>query len=177
MDTLQDTFSKDDWIVHANYGIGQVQGKEKKVLAGIKKVFFKVKTFNGVYWLPVVNTNVDRIRPLASKYQISRALTLIRKPPRRLPSDYRPRNKEISQAIRDVSLYSKARMIRDLNGKRVSSKLNFNEKDALKTLKKQFLSEWAVVKREDYAILAQKLKKALETSIGKKQSKLGQGKQ
>ena len=167
MTTLQQTYSTGDWIVHAYYGVGQVKGRDKKTLAGEKQSFFKVKTFNGVYWLPTKKADVDHIRPLASQTQIRRALSLIRKAPKILPADYKIRGKKISQALRDVSLYAKARMIRDLNGKKFSSSLNISDQEALEKMKKQFLNEWAVVKEEDKRQLEQKLNQALHTSIEK----------
>ena len=60
MSTSQDTFSKGDWIVHANYGIGQIKAKETKVLEQEKQAFYRVKTFDGVYWLPAL----DREAPI-----------------------------------------------------------------------------------------------------------------
>jgi RNA polymerase-interacting CarD/CdnL/TRCF family regulator len=161
------TFSKGDWIVHARYGVGQVKGIEKKELDGEKKLFFRVKTFDGVYWLSVVKTGAEYIRPVTSKYQIKRALTIIRRPPRELPETHTERNKLISETLRDASLYPKARMIRDLNGKQHKTKLNFTEEDALVLLKGQILNEWSVIQDTDRKVLEQKLDLALETSIHK----------
>ena len=161
------TFSTGDWIVHARYGVGQVKGIEKKELEGEKKLFFKVKTFDGVYWLSVVKTDAEYIRPVTSKYQIKRAMTIIRRPPKELPENHTQRSKLISETLRDPSLYPKARMIRDLNGKQHETKLNFTEEDAFLMLKKQILNEWSVVQETDRSILEEKLDQALETSIDK----------
>jgi RNA polymerase-interacting CarD/CdnL/TRCF family regulator len=161
------TFSKGDWIVHAHYGVGQVKGIEKKELEGEKKLFFRVKTFEGVYWLSVVRTDVEYIRPITSEYQIKRALTIVRKPPEKLPENHTKRNKLITEALKDPSLYPKVRMIRDLNGKQEESKLNFTEEDAFLKMKKQFVNEWSVVQNMDRKILEEKLDKALETSLEK----------
>lgn len=161
------TFSKGDWIVHARYGVGQVKGIEKKELEGEKKLFFRVKTFDGVYWLPAVATSVEYIRPITSEHQIKRALTIIRRPPRELPENHTQRSKLVAETLRDPSLYRKARMIRDLNGKQHDTKLNFTEEDAFLILKKQLLSEWSVVQDTDREILEEKLDQALETSLEK----------
>ena len=160
-------YSKGDWIVHANYGVGQVKGIEKKELDGEKKVFFRVKTFEGVYWLSVTKTDVEYIRPITSEYQLNRALTIIRKPPEKLPENHNTRSKLIADALKDPSLYPKARMLRDLNGKQQESKLNFTEEDAFLKIKKQFLNEWSVVKGVDRELLEERLEKALETSLEK----------
>jgi RNA polymerase-interacting CarD/CdnL/TRCF family regulator len=161
------TFSKGDWIVHARYGVGQVKGLEKKELEGEKRLFFKVKTFDGVYWLSAVRTDVKYIRPITSEYQIKRALTIIRRPPKELPESHTERSKLIIERLKDTSLYPKARMIRDLNGKQHESKLNFTEEDAFLLLKKQLLNEWSVIQNTDSELLEGKLDQALETSIDK----------
>lgn len=161
------TYATGDWIVHAYYGVGQVKGIERKILDGEKKLFFKVKTFDGVYWLSVVKTDVEYIRPITSKNQIKQALTTIRKAPEPLPHDHNKRNKAITEAIKDTSLISKAEMLRNLHGKQAEAKLNFTEEDALVKLKKQFVNEWAVVSGTDRVELEEKLERALMTSAEK----------
>lgn len=164
MDAQQNTYSKGDWIVHAYYGVGQVRELERKELDGKKRIFHRVETFDGEYWLSVSGTNVEYIRPIASEYQIKRALTMVCMTPEELPESYPQRNKVISDAIKDSSLYTKARMIRDLDGREKESRLNFAEEDALLKMKKQFLDEWSVVKKTDREILEEKLDEALNTS-------------
>ena len=167
MNIQQSTYTEGDWIVHAHYGVGQVRAMEKKELDGEKQFFHRVKTFDSEYWLFVSGTDVEYIRPIASEYQIKRALTIIRRPPKELPENHSLRNKAISDALKDASIYTKARMIRDLNGKQQDSKLNFTEEDAFLKMKKQLLNEWSVVQEMERDILEEKLEKALETSMGK----------
>jgi len=165
MNVQQSTYEKGDWIVHANYGVGQVRDLEKKELDGKKKAFYRVKTFNSEYWLSANRTDVEYIRPITSEYKINRALTMIRQTPENLPENYTERNKVIKEAINDPSLYTKACMMRDLHGKDQESKLNFTEEDALLKMKKQFLNEWSVIKDVDRKILEEKLDQALRVSI------------
>jgi RNA polymerase-interacting CarD/CdnL/TRCF family regulator len=167
MNVQQSVYSKGDWIVHANYGVGQVREMEKKELDGEKKVFYRVKTFDGEYWLSVFKTDVEYIRPVTSEHLINRALTMMRKPPEKLHEDHNKRTKIVNEAIKDSSVFTKACMIRDLNGKEQESRLNFTEEDALLKIKKQFLDEWSVIKNVDREILEEKLEKALETSVEK----------
>ena len=167
MSSKEESFSKGDWIVHANYGVGQVKRKEKKVLEGDKKTFFRVKTFNGVYWLPVKNIAAPRIRRLASEYQIKKALSFIRKPPVKLPKDYKRRTKQITEALQDGSLYTMAKVIRDLHGRKVTVKLNQTDISLLEKITQRFLNEWSVVAGEEVEVLEEKLNTALQTSIKK----------
>ena len=164
MNTQSNTFEKGDWIVHAHYGVGQIRDMEKKELDGATKKFFRVRTFNSVYWLSAARTGAEYIRQIASEYQIKRALQLIRKTPKQLPEIHTERKKVINEAVKDASLYTKARMIRDLNGKEQESKLNFTEEDALLKMRKQFVDEWSVVKDMDREILEAKLDRTLNAS-------------
>lgn len=167
MNSEQKIYGTGDWIVHVFYGLGQVIGNDKRILEGEKHRFLKVKTADSVYWIPVAKIENDRIRPLASKNQFRYALALIRKPPKKLSGDYLARKKEISKTLQNVSLYSKARMIRDLNGRSTTSKFNSTENNVLIDMKELFLSEWALVMDEDREILEQKLNKGLKIGMEK----------
>jgi len=163
MNVHQSAYTTGDWIVHARYGVGQVKEMEKKELDGEKQDFYRVKTFDGEYWLSVSGTEVEYIRPITSEYKINRALTMIRETPEKLPESHTERSRAIIEAIKDSSLYTKARMIRDLHGKEQDSKLNFSEEDAFLKMKKQFLDEWSVIKNVDRKILEEKLNSALNS--------------
>lgn len=165
----EEMYTRGDWLVHAHYGVGQVKRKEKKNLEGVKKVFLRVKTLNAEYWLPVKNTEVSHIRPLASEYQIKKAISLIRKPPSALPKNFKDRRKDILEILKGVSLYSRAKMIRDLHSIEISSKTNYSDKVSLQKMKQQLLNEWSVILDEDIEILEEKLKSALRISMDKKE--------
>lgn len=169
MNTTDESLSKGDWIVHANYGVGQVKQKEKKVLEGDKKTFFRVKTFNGIYWLRVNNTAAPHIRRIASEYQIKKALSLIGKPPVELPKDHKQRGKQINDALKDGSLYTMAKIIRDLHGRKAEFSLNQSDIVLLEKVTKRFLNEWSVVKGVEVGVLAEKLSGALQKSIQKEE--------
>jgi len=160
----QSTYAEGDWIVHAHYGVGQVKEMEEKELDGEKQNFHRVETFDGEYWLSVSETDVERIRPIASEYQINRALRMVRTRPKKLPEGHPQRSKAINEAIKDSSLYAKVCMIRDLYARERESRLNLTEESALLKMKKQFLDEWSVIKKVDREILEEKLEKALNTS-------------
>lgn len=165
MELLQNTIEKGDWVVHLYYGVGQVTGKDKKILEGKKQTFLKVKTSDGNYWIPVEKIDCNRIRPIASKNQMRYALTLIQEPPQILPVDHKLRKKTIMQAIRDISLFSDVRMIRDLHYRMVSSSFNSYDNETLTRMKEKFLNEWTLVMGENREALGKKLNVALNISI------------
>lgn len=167
MSSEEEIYGTGDWIVHVFYGLGQVIGKEKKLLEGEKQPFLKVKTADSLYWIPVANLENNRIRPIASINQFRYAFSLIRKPPKQLSEDHIVRKKEIAETTKNISLYSKARMIRDLNNRKITSKFNSTENNVLKDMKRLFLNEWALVLGENREILEQKLNNGLKIGMGK----------
>ncbi len=40
----EEIYTRGDWIVHANYGVGQVKGKNTRILDGEERTFLKVRT-------------------------------------------------------------------------------------------------------------------------------------
>lgn len=166
MDASQDRYKIGDWIVHVEYGLGQIVREDQKILAGEKRKFLRVKTSDSLYWIPITNIDNDRTRPIASKNQFKYALFLIQKTPKKLAKSYLARRREITQALRDVSLYSKVKLIRDLNG-RSSTIINSFDNNVLINIKEQFLNEWSLVMQEDQKKLGLLLKEALKTSSQK----------
>ena len=163
----QQTFTIGDWIVHAYHGVGQVKGREHKILEGENKEYLWIKTADSDYWLPIENMDSVNIRPLASTGQIRKALNLIHKQPETLALDYLTRRKEISMAVKDVSLDAKVRMIRDLSERKRIQNLNLNENEILLQMKLDFINEWALVTGEEKNILQKKLTQALQFSAKK----------
>lgn len=167
MNSEQNLYKTGDWIVHVFYGLGQVTGKDTKTLDGKKHKFLKVKTIDSIYWIPVTNIDITHIRPTASRNQFKYALTLIEKPPKKLPKDYLQRKRKISETSQNISLYSKVRMIRDLHGRRASKKFDSTDNNVLKSMKEQFLNEWTLVMNEDRKKLEARLNQALKLSSEK----------
>ena len=78
-----------DKIVHSAHGIGTVKGISTKKLRGEKQFFYRVKTNRLTYWLPFVNSNTDRIRPVRAPSTFRAAISTIRKKPKKLNKNFR----------------------------------------------------------------------------------------
>jgi RNA polymerase-interacting CarD/CdnL/TRCF family regulator len=163
----EEMYVRGDWIVHAHYGVGQVKGKDNKILDGEKTTFLRVKTFTSEYYLPIKSWDVSHIRPLSSEYQIKKALSILRKPAEPLSKDHKQRSKQISEAASDISIYSKAEIIRDLYGRRRAGNLNLSETELLEKIINHFLNEWSIVANQEKTTLKEKLDRALQTSYEK----------
>ena len=161
-----DGYQKGDWIVHAYHGVGQIKGLDRKAIDGVKKAYFRVKTETMTYWLPVENSDVDHIRPIASKNIFTRSLKIIRKEPHEMAQDFRVREKDISKAFSACSIKSLAALIRDLYGWRiVHGKKSMRDGDTLNKAKNLFINEYAIAVDVDFEDARKILETALKQSV------------
>lgn len=141
---LKSKLAEGDWIVHSNYGLGQVQGEDTKVLEGEATDYYIVKTDSALYWLPQDGLDTDAIREIAPEKQFQRALKEIKAQPNVLDSDYRKRRARIVEVFSSNAVVEFAKLIRDLYWWRRHKHLNEIEKRALDLLKERFAREWSV---------------------------------
>lgn len=138
------SFSKGEWIVHHYYGVGQVRGVETKELDGEKAKYYRVKTRNSMFWVPVNGDDHSRLRALSSPNEIKKVMRVLKRVPEEMDADHMARKKLIREVLVEGSLEDIACLIRDLAGRQRASRLNPTEEDALKRFKERLLREWAV---------------------------------
>lgn len=160
-----------DYIVHATHGVGRITGIDRKKLAGEKHVFYVVKTDKLTYWLPMIESNSNRIRSVCAPSTFSKALSEIRRVPEPLSNNFRTRIKYIKDEMAKCSVLANARLIRDLHARNAEKNLHVNEHRTLDKLKLQFASEWAVSTSKEVEESLAALEKALSQSIAKLISK------
>ena len=144
MGSVTHTYSKGDWIVHTHYGVGQIKGVETKVINGEKVKYFRVKTKNSTFWVPYDQTDTNRLRPLASSKELTKAIKALNKPAIAMDPDHNKRKLLIKTVSSDPSLVSMAKLVRDLSARRQVSTLNTTEERALTRLTERLVREWAV---------------------------------
>jgi RNA polymerase-interacting CarD/CdnL/TRCF family regulator len=140
------SFSKGDWVSHLHHGVGQVEGKEKKTLAGESQEYYKVKTRNGTYWIPTDDLDPDRIRMVVSEEKLKKSLALLEKPAEEMDSKHTVRKSRINKVISEGDLDGFCELLRDLHGKRAADKLNTTEQRAHSTIKKKIAAEWSATR-------------------------------
>jgi RNA polymerase-interacting CarD/CdnL/TRCF family regulator len=154
-------FDVGDWIVHAYYGVGQIEGVEERPVQGEDTDCFKVQTRDAEYWVPVERVENPRIRPVASRNRMQRAIRAIKKTPEEMNTNYRTRQARISEVLGSGSLLEMARLLRDLRGRQIARKLNATEMGALDDLKERMTHEWSVAMKIKFDTALQRLDEVL----------------
>ncbi|MDX1415407.1 MAG: CarD family transcriptional regulator [Candidatus Promineifilaceae bacterium] len=162
MDKSQ-TFTKNDWVVHVNYGIGQIKGTEVKSISGDPTRYYRIETHNSTYWLPVDQIDSDLLRPLSTEEEMSRAVATLRKPPQELSTNLSIRQSTIKSAKQRNTIRAIARIVRDLRAyKRLKGGLNQTESNDFQSCKERLIEEWAIVTDANSTEIASELDDILD---------------
>jgi RNA polymerase-interacting CarD/CdnL/TRCF family regulator len=160
----EQTYSSGDWIVHRSYGVGQIRGIDIKKLEGDEVTYFKVRTRDSTYWLPVDKTHNSRIRPISSSPEFKQVISILKRPSREMDSDYKERRKRISKVEEKGSLEAITKLVRDLAALQAERGLNVTEERAFDRLSKRLISEWSACMKIEFEDAQQRFFKLLQVS-------------
>lgn len=141
--TTETLFDIGDWIVHNAYGVGQIRKIEKKPIHGEKVRTFRVRTKDGVYWLPIKKADNPRVRSVVTKRELRKAIRTLKSRPKTMSKKYKTRNARIKEDFEQGSLKRLAKLMRDLIHLGKQKKYNMTEKDAIDKIEKRFTREYA----------------------------------
>lgn len=163
----QQAFKKGDWIVHAFYGVGQIRAVETKKLGDQSTRYFKVDGRNSTFFVPVNNVESARIRPLASRQKLRKALKILKEPAEEFEGDHNARKRQIAERVAVFSPEATAELVRDLAGRRAAHGLNDHEERAFEQAAFRLTREWAITEDLDFEEAQQKLEAALDELYAK----------
>ncbi|MEJ2301913.1 MAG: CarD family transcriptional regulator [Anaerolineales bacterium] len=143
MEVKDRVYAKGDWVVHLYHGVGQIIGLEKKCLEGKTVAYYKVKTKDSTYWVPVDHVDNIRVRPLATKKEIQEAIHILEREPHQMSDDHTERKSVINEVKEDGSFLSLARIVRDLAARQAQTRLNDSEERAFHQFTDRLLAEWS----------------------------------
>jgi CarD family transcriptional regulator len=142
MEDQAQEYAVGDWIVHNKHGIGQIKGTMVNTISGEETAYLQVETSDSTLWLPVSRLDECILRPICTPEEIKAALAVLRRPPRRMDSDFRIRKNRISDVKHQAEVTEIARLIRDLRARQRKRSLNNTEQDALRSLTIRLIREW-----------------------------------
>ncbi|KAA3661485.1 MAG: hypothetical protein DWQ04_16345 [Chloroflexi bacterium] len=144
--TESQSYSVGDWIVHSQYGIGQLKGVDVKGISGEEINYYRVQTADSTFWVPFDQMDGDKLRPVSTTEEIQLAIDALQKPPQEMSSNFKIRQIRIKEALVGNTPQASAGIIRDLRAlQRKKGILNQSERDALRIIKQRLVDEWAIV--------------------------------
>jgi RNA polymerase-interacting CarD/CdnL/TRCF family regulator len=138
-------YDQGDWIVHCHYGVGRIEDIEHKRVSDEENTYFRIKTADSVFWMPVEHMDTEQIRSIADERRFQEALEVLSKPANEMASTASKRKARIKQVTINNIPKETARLIRDLRARRREKNgLYHSEWKALRNLTMRFLQEWTV---------------------------------
>jgi RNA polymerase-interacting CarD/CdnL/TRCF family regulator len=107
-------FSNGDQVVHCKHGLGRVLMTESRRFGpGSERLYYRVAISNGTIWVPVDGAQCG-LRRLTAKGDLERYRRLLASRPTPLSSNYRQRQIELSERMKQSSFQAKCEVVRDL---------------------------------------------------------------
>ncbi len=155
-------FKIGDWIVHYNFGVGKVEDIVDKGVGNDRETFYKIKTSNVDYWLPLSNEDCNYVEPIRNKKDFENALKILSEAPEPIDTKMKSRKSVVHERWLDSSLEGRASLLRDLNGRNKMQKLNYNDKELLVNIRQTFINEWVL---SDHSMTYGQAKEGLDNAL------------
>jgi len=109
-------YSIGDKVVHPGYGPGVITAIERKQVIGEAKRYYVIAMMasSGTLMTPVKQADKVGLRPAISDSSVDGLLRSLSKAPNSLPTDFRERQDQIEERLKDRNIYETAALIRDL---------------------------------------------------------------
>lgn len=138
-------FHKGDWVVHCTYGLGQVLDIEERTFFDKITIYYMVQVSDLTIWVPADENLKSRLRLPTSEAGFKKSLSLLSAPAEHLPDDYRQRNTQLLEMLKDGRADSLCKVIRDLTAYRHARSWSEHDSALMKRTQKSLIGEWSYI--------------------------------
>jgi len=133
-----------DRVMHASHGSGQIVAIENKQLSGRElRPYYGVSINKSIIWVPAESEGISNLRPLVSSNDLTHYRDLLKSRPAPLNENWRQRERERFNTLRDGSFEIKCEVIRDLTAYGWPKPLRESEARELRKIQDAVSEEWA----------------------------------
>lgn len=156
------TFHVGDDVIHWSYGLGKIIQLDEKEVAGHTDKYYVVQIYDLTLWVPISDSGECSLRYLTPAREFRKLFTILSGPCEPLSSDRNERKIQLTQQLKNGSLESICRVIRDLTSFKQTGKTNESDNSILAHARKLLLNEWSVALSVPIQQAENDLKKLLE---------------
>jgi CarD family transcriptional regulator len=141
-------YSVGDKVVHPGYGPGIITSIERREVFGEAKRYYVIDmlTEGGTLMTPVKRADEVGLRPAIDDKAVKRLLKLLTKAPGTLSSDFRERQTEVEERLKDGDIYVIAEVVRDLTWRGRLSGLTKRDTQLMQRAEQLLAGELALVR-------------------------------
>lgn len=138
------TFNVGDQVIHAIYGLGVVMKLDEKEISGQTSIYYVVQIRDLTLWVPANESGEHCLRFLTPTDDFENIFHILASPGEPLSVDRYERRTQLMQRLKEGTLESISRIIRDLILYKRSKKMNDNDTTTLNRARTLLLNEWSV---------------------------------
>jgi RNA polymerase-interacting CarD/CdnL/TRCF family regulator len=165
MNKLGRSYKVGDQVIHCVYGLGEIIQLDEKVLAGKTGRYYVVKVRDLTLWVPRGERGKLSLRSLTPAREFRSLFRLLASPGESLSSNRYTRKTQLIDLMKDGTLESICRVIRDLMHYKKTMKFNEHDNSVLKRAMNFLLIEWSTVMSIPLQQAEGKLTQLLETNV------------
>ncbi|MGB7875234.1 MAG: CarD family transcriptional regulator [Anaerolineales bacterium] len=155
-------FKVGDRVIHPRHGLGQVTKLAvKQFVEGKKRPFYEIAFPGSTLWVPL-SLSTSGIRKLTVKSEITKCRRLLEAPAEPLNVDFRLRQAELNDHLKEGTLTAQCEVVRDLTAQGWQKPLSGAMVVFLKVAKDVLCQEWAAVEGMTTSEAATEIESLLE---------------
>ena len=139
------SFQVGDQVIHWAYGLGKIIQLDEKELSGHIEQYYVVKIRDMTLWVPINETGESSMRCLTPARDFQKLLKILSSPGEPLSDDRLERKKQLMDRLKDGTVESICRVIRDLALNKRRIRMNENDKVIQNRAMNLLLDEWSIV--------------------------------
>lgn len=136
-------FNVGDSVIHWVYGLGQIINVDEKVLSGHSCKYYVVQIRDLTLWVPINQTGEPCLRLPTPAVDFQKLFLILASPGEALPVDRFIRKTQLTELLKDRTLESICRVVRDLVFFKSTNKINDSDNSTLNHARDLLLNEWS----------------------------------
>lgn len=137
-------FQVGDQVIHWMYGHGEVIQLDEKVISEHTDKYYVVRIRDLTLWVPIEQEGEPCLRPPTPARDFKKLFRILTSPGEPLSADRHMRKLQLTELLKDRSLLSVCRVIRDLECYKRANRINESDNAILDHARNFLLSEWSV---------------------------------
>ncbi|MBP1701732.1 MAG: CarD family transcriptional regulator [Chloroflexi bacterium] len=154
-----------DQVIHRTYGLGEIIQLDEKVLSGHIGQYYVVQIYDLTLWVPINDTGVGCLRNLTPAREFQKLFRILASPGEPLSPDRYERKTQLTERLKDGTLESICRVVRDLTLHKQIRKMNDNDSSNLDHAKALLLNEWSAALSVPFQQAEHELRQLLDRSM------------
>jgi RNA polymerase-interacting CarD/CdnL/TRCF family regulator len=137
-------FKVGDRVIHWKYGLGEIIHLDEKILSDHTDKYYVVQIRDLTLWVPVNQIGEPCLRLPTPARDFQKLFRFLASPGEPLSADRHMRKTELTELLKDRTLKSVCRVIRDLMNFKRTNKINESDNSILEHARNFLLNEWSV---------------------------------